>query len=471
LISIHDHFDYIGINKVQMTFRLLLLIAIAFVPAWAALPVSVDGQQLPSLAPMLEKVTPAVVNIATRGQTKRRIELPFPSDPLFRRFFDVPNIERIQETQSLGSGVIIDAENGYVLTNNHVVKDAYEITITLSDGREMLAEILGRDPDTDIAVLQVQADKLTRVPIADSSRLRVGDFVVAIGNPFGLGQTVTSGIVSALGRSGLGIESYEDFIQTDASINLGNSGGALVNLRGELVGINTAIFGSGGSGGNIGIGFAIPINMAYDIMQQLIEHGEVKRGRLGAQGQDLTPQLAQAFDLALTSGIIITQIENGSPAHKAGLLVGDVVVSANGRKIRTASDIHNLVGLLRIGQSIDLVLYRQGEQVNLTAVIQVIEIPVVDGIRWNEKLAGAKIGEIRESSLQRGMISYLQVIEVELDSNAWEAGIREGDILYSINKQLIRTHDEALEAIENNQRGMILNIQRGERELYLIIKK
>jgi len=453
-----------------MIFRSLLLIVVVFIPAWAALPVSVDGQQLPSLAPMLEKITPAVVNIATRGQTKRRIELPLPSDPLFRRFFDLPSIERIQETQSLGSGVIVDAKNGYVLTNNHVVKDAIEITVTLSDGREMLAEILGRDPDTDIAVLQVQADSLTRVPIADSSHLRVGDFVVAIGNPFGLGQTVTSGIVSALGRSGLGIESYEDFIQTDASINLGNSGGALVNLRGELVGINTAIFGSGGSGGNIGIGFAIPINMAYDIMQQLIEHGEVKRGRLGAQGQDLTPQLAQAFDLTLTSGIIITQIENGSPAHKAGLQVGDVVVSANGRKIRTASEMHNLVGLLRIGQSIDLVLYRQGEQVNLTAVIQVIEIPVVDGSRWNEKLAGAKIGEIRESSLQRGMISYLQVIEVELDSNAWEAGIREGDILYSINKQLIRNHDEALEAIENNQRGLILNIQRGERELYLIIK-
>jgi len=454
-----------------MTFRLLLLIVIVFFPAWAALPVSVDGQQLPSLAPMLEKVTPAVVNIATRGQTKRRIELPFPNDPFFRRFFDVPNIERILETQSLGSGVIVDAENGYVLTNNHVVKDAFEITITLSDGREMLAEILGRDPDTDIAVLQVQADKLTQVPFADSSRLRVGDFVVAIGNPFGLGQTVTSGIVSALGRSGLGIESYEDFIQTDASINLGNSGGALVNLRGELVGINTAIFGSGGGSGNIGIGFAIPINMAHDIMQQLIEHGEVRRGRLGVQGQDLTPQLAQAFGLSLTSGIIIIQIENGSPAHKAGLQVGDVVVSANGRKIRTASDIHNLVGLLRIGQSIDLVLYREGEQINLTAVIQEIDIPVVDGIRWSEKLAGAKIGEIRESSLQRGMISYLQVIEVEPDSNAWEAGIREGDILYSINKQLIRTHDEALEAIENNQRGMILNIQRGERELYLIIKK
>jgi Do/DeqQ family serine protease len=444
---------------------------VALAPAHAALPVAVDGQQLPSLAPMLEKITPAVVNIATRGATKRRIEFPLANDPFFRRFFDLPSIERMQETQSLGSGVIVNAKKGYVLTNNHVIKDAFEITVTLSDGREMMAEIVGRDPDTDVAVLRVPAEKLTRVPIADSSRLRVGDFVVAIGNPFGLGQTVTSGIVSALGRSGLGIESYEDFIQTDASINLGNSGGALVNLRGELVGINTAIFGAGGgNSGNIGIGFAIPINMAYDIMQQLIEHGEVKRGRLGAQGQDLTPQLAQAFDLTLTNGIIITQVENDSPAHKAGLRVGDVVVSANGRKIRTAGDMHNLVGLLRIGQSIELELYRQGKKLKITAVIETIQIPVVEGSRWNEKLAGAKIGEIRESSLQRGAISYLQVIEVEPGSNAWDAGIREGDLLYSINKQSIRNHQEALEAIERNQNGMILNIQRGEQELYLLIK-
>lgn len=454
-----------------MRFRALLLIVAFSVPAWAALPISLDGQKLPSLAPMLEQITPAVVNIATRGRTKRRIELSLLDDPFFRRFFGRPSIERIQETRSLGSGVIVDAKNGYVLTNNHVIKDAFEITVTLSDGREMLAKIIGSDPDTDVAVLQVQTDNLTQVPMADSSRLRVGDFVVAIGNPFGLGQTVTSGIVSALGRSGLGIESYEDFIQTDASINLGNSGGALVNLRGELVGINTAIFGTGGANsGNIGIGFAIPINMAYDIMQQLIDYGEVRRGRLGAQGQDLTPQLAQAFDLDLSSGIIITQIENGSPAYKAGLQVSDVIVSANGKKIRSAGDIHNLVGLLRIGQSIDLVLYRQGKQLNLTAVIQPFEIPVVEGVRWNKKLAGAKIGEIRESSLQRGSVSYLQVIEVERDSNAWQAGIRKGDILYSINKQLIQNHDEALEIIEANHDGIILNIQRGGRELYLLLK-
>jgi Do/DeqQ family serine protease len=465
LISIRVHFD-----RLKMLLRALLIIVAVCLPAWAALPVSVDGQQLPSLAPMLEKITPAVVNIATRGQTKRRIELPIPNDPFFRRFFDLPSIERIQETQSLGSGVIVDAKKGYVLTNNHVIQDAFEITVTLPDGREMMAEILGRDPETDIAVLQVQAESLTSVPFGDSSRLRVGDFVVAIGNPFGLGQTVTSGIVSALGRSGLGIESFEDFIQTDASINLGNSGGALVNLRGELVGINTAIFGSGGGGGSIGIGFAIPINMVRDITQQLIEHGKVKRGRLGAQGQDLTPQLAQAFDLEQSRGIIITKIESGSPAHSAGLQVGDVIVSANGRKIRSSREMDNLVGLLRIGQTIELQLYRQGILKKLKAVIQPIEVPIVDGARWNKKLAGAKIGEIRESSLQRGMVSYLQVTDVERGSNAWEAGIREGDIFYSINKQLISNHEEALDIIKRNKGGMILNIQRGERELYLMIK-
>jgi Do/DeqQ family serine protease len=450
---------------------LYLLLLLVLNTSQAALPVSVDGQALPSLAPMLEKITPAVVNIATRGQSRRRIEFSLPDDPFFRRFFDVPSIERIQETQSLGSGVIVDAENGYVLTNNHVIEDAFEITVTLPDGRELIAQIIGRDPDTDIAVIKILTGNLKSVPMGDSSQLRVGDFVVAIGNPFGLGQTVTSGIVSALGRSGLGIESYEDFIQTDASINLGNSGGALVNLRGELVGLNTAIFGSGaGNSGNIGIGFAIPINMAKDIMQQLIESGEVIRGRLGVQGQELTPQLAQAFNVELDSGVIITQIESGSPADKAGMLVGDVVVSANGRKIRTQGEMDNLVGLLRIGQTVDLKLFRQGKEKDLTAVIQIIEIPIVDGLRWNEKLAGATIGEIRESSLQRGETSYLQVIEVEIGSVAWETGIREGDILYSINKQLIRNHAEALVAIETNQRGMILNIQRGNRELYMLIK-
>jgi len=437
--------------------------------ARAALPAAIDGQPLPSLAPMLERTTPSVVNIATRGKSRRRIELPLPRDPLFRRFFDVPGIERVQETSSLGSGVIVDAAQGLILTNFHVIKDAYEIKVTLTDGRELGAEIIGRDPDTDVAVIRVPADNLVDIPLADSEQLRVGDFVVAIGNPFGLGQTVTSGIVSALGRSGLGVESIEDFIQTDASINLGNSGGALVNLRGELVGINTAIYGAGNQG-NIGIGFAIPINMAHDIMRQLVEHGEVRRGRLGARGQDLTLQLAQAFGIDSNQGFIVTQIESGSPAFKAGLQVGDVIVAANERPIRSSRDIHNLVGLQRLGQTIELELYRDGERILLPVEIQPVDLSRIDGERIHPRLAGASIGEIREQHLQRGRIEYLKILEVKPGSSAAGAGLLAGDVIHSINKQLARSFDDAMEIIAGTNGGLILNIQRNNRELYLLLK-
>jgi serine protease Do/serine protease DegQ len=452
--------------KLLLTGLLSLLLAL---PLRAALPVSVEGQQLPSLAPMLERITPAVVNIATRGKTRQRIDLSLPSDPLFRRFFDIPGIERIQETSSLGSGVIVDAKNGLILTNDHVIRDSYEIKVTLTDGRELSAEVIGRDSDTDVAVIQVSAENLRQIPMADSSVLRVGDFVVAVGNPFGLGQTVTSGIVSALGRSGLGIESIEDFIQTDASINLGNSGGALVNLRGELVGINTAIYG-GGSQGNIGIGFAIPINLARDVMRQLVEHGEVRRGRLGAQGQDLTEQLAQAFGIDSGSGFIVTRIETGSPADKAGIRVGDVIVSANGKPVRSSRDMHNLVGLQRLGETIDMQLFREGRQLNLPVLIQPIEINKIDGVRIHAKLAGAIIGEMREQHLQRGRIEYLEILEVKPDSFAEASGFLAGDIIYSINKQLTRSFDDVLDIVEGRPRGMIMNVQRGNRELYILLK-
>ena len=446
-----------------------LLLLVLFTPLQAALPAAVDGQQLPSLAPMLERTTPAVVNIATRGKSRRRVELPLPRDPLFRHFFDAPSIERVLETTSLGSGVIVDAGNGLILTNFHVIKDAYQINVTLTDGRELNAEIIGRDADTDVAVIQVVGENLSQIPMADSSKLRVGDFVVAIGNPFGLGQTVTSGIVSALGRSGLGIESIEDFIQTDASINLGNSGGALVNLRGELVGLNTAIYGAGNQG-SIGIGFAIPINMARDIMRQLIDHGEVKRGRLGAQGQDLTAPLAQAFGIERNNGFIVTRIETGSPADKAGIKVGDVIVAANDKPIRSSRDMHNLVGLQRLGQTIELVLFRHGAEVILPVEIQPIEINKMCGGLIHPKLAGAIIGEMREQHLQRGRVDYLEVMKVDKGSNAQESGFRVGDIIYSINKQLTRNFDEVFALVEANGKGMIMNIQRGSRELYILLK-
>ena len=446
----------------------ILLLSVS-APLMAALPAAVDGNPLPSLAPMLERTTPAVVNIATRGKTRRRISSPLQNDPFFRRFFDLPDIERVQETASLGSGVIVDAENGLILTNHHVIENAYEIKITLTDGREMQADIIGRDPDTDVAVLQVSGEDLVELPLADSSALRVGDFVVAIGNPFGLGQTVTSGIVSALGRSGLGIESIEDFIQTDASINLGNSGGALVNLHGELVGINTAIFGGGGQG-SIGIGFAIPINLARDVMTQLVDFGEVRRGRLGAQGQDLTAQLAQAFGIDAGQGFIVTRIEAGSPAYSAGLEVGDIIIAANGKPIRSSRDMHNLVGLQRIGQVIELRLYRDGEEMLLPVRIQPIDISKMDGGRLHTRLEGATLGEMHEQHLQRGRIDYLKVLEVEPGSNAAGAGFLGGDIIFSINKQRARSFDEALSIAGKNDRGMILNIQRGKRDLYILLK-
>ncbi len=326
------------------------------------LPLAVDGQPLPSLAPMLERVLPAVVHIATRGRpaagAARR-------DPLFERFFGAPPGDEVEE--GLGSGVIIDARRGHVVTNAHVVEGAESIRVTLRDGRHFSARLLGSDPAADIAVLRIAPDHLTALPLADSSRLRVGDFVVAIGNPFGLEQTVTSGIVSALGRRGLGIESYEDFIQTDASINPGNSGGALVNLRGELVGINTAILGPNGA--SIGIGFAIPVNMARAIAEQLVQYGEVRRGRLGIGIQDLTPELAGAFHIRPTRGAVVAQVVPGSAAERAGLRVGDVIVRVNGRPVRDASQLRNEVGLLRVGSRVELEVMRDGKSLRLSTEV------------------------------------------------------------------------------------------------------
>lgn len=445
---------------------ILLSVMMISAPAQAALPFALDGVELPSLAPMLEKTTPAVVNIATRG--KVQVSSPLFNDPVFQYFFNLPGVQREQETQSLGSGVIVDAKNGYILTNNHVIEDAIEITVTLRDGRELKAEILGRDPDTDIAVIKVNDPHLTSIRLGDSSKLRVGDFVVAIGNPFGLGQTVTSGIVSALGRSGLGIESYEDFIQTDAPINVGNSGGALVNLRGELIGINTAILGGNGQG-NIGIGFAIPISMARDIMQQLIEFGEVKRGRLGVQAQDLTSELARAFNLDINQGAVVTRIEQGSPAQKAGLLVGDVIIRANGKPVRSSIDIYNLVGLMRIGQTVELEILRNGRRGLIKATIQQMEVVSIDGSEISRRLAGARIAEIKDSDIREGVRGYLQVVDVELHTPAWNAGLRKDDIIYSINKQLVGSFEDAYVASQSS-RNLLLNIQRGEQSMYILLK-
>jgi Do/DeqQ family serine protease len=327
----------------------------------AAAPIpEFTGGTVPSLAPMLSTVTTGVVNIAVKGRVRE--QNPLLQDPFFRRFFNLPKGQDYQEreTQATGSGVIVDAAQGYVLTNAHVVENETSIVVTTKDNRKLPAKLVGRDPETDVAVLKIEPGHLTAVPLGDSDKLQVGDFVVAIGNPFGLGQTVTSGIVSALGRSGLGIEGYEDFIQTDASINPGNSGGALVDLRGNLVGINTAILAPGG--GNIGIGFAVPINMARRVMDQLEHYGEIKRGRVGVAIQDLTPDLAQAMNTSRTLGAVIAKVEPGSAADRAGLKSGDLIVAANGVAIRDASQLRNTIGLSRIGDEVKLAVDRGGSE-------------------------------------------------------------------------------------------------------------
>jgi serine protease Do/serine protease DegQ len=339
----------------------------------AALPPAVGETPVPTLAPMIKRVSPAVVNIATRGTIRERApQNPLLEDPFFRRFFDFPDMgPRERQFQSAGSGVIFDAKNGYIVTNAHVVDNATEITVTLQDGRDLAGTVVGSDVPSDVAVLKVPPENLTQLALGDSARLEVGDFVVAIGNPFGLQHTVTSGIVSGLGRSGINQDGYEDFIQTDASINPGNSGGALVNLKGELIGINSAILSR--SGGNIGIGFAIPVNMARSISDQLIKFGSVKRGLLGVNIYSLTPDMAKSLNIPNTQGVLVSQVTEGSAAEKAGIKPGDVITSINNQTIKTNAELRNAIGLSRVGDKLDVALIRDRKPLRVTAIIT--EIP------------------------------------------------------------------------------------------------
>jgi Do/DeqQ family serine protease len=318
-----------------------------------------------TIAPVVSRVTPGVVGISVRGRVRE--DNPLLQDPLFRRFFNLQQQPVERETQATGSGVIVDAAQGYVLTNSHVTENGNSIEVTTKDNRKFKAKLIGRDPETDIAVLQISGSNLTAVAMGDSDRLQVGDFVLAVGNPFGLGQTVTSGIISALGRSGLGIEGYEDFIQTDASINPGNSGGPLVDLQGRIVGINTAIVAP--SGGNVGIGFAVPINMARQVMDQLVNYGEIKRGRIGVAMQDLTPDIAQALGTTRSEGAVIARVEPGSPAERAGLRTNDLIVAVNGAPIRNGGELRNKIVVARIGDEVDLTIARGSSERTVTVRI------------------------------------------------------------------------------------------------------
>ena len=425
--------------------------------AYAALPTApVADSPMPSLAPMVKRVSPAVVNIATAGTIKERSgqRNPLLDDPFFRRFFDVPpdSTPRERRFQSAGSGVIVDAKNGYIITNYHVVENASEITVTLLDDRSFSAKVIGSDEGADIAVLQAKQPNLVAMALGDSARLEVGDFVVAIGNPFGLQHTVTAGIVSALGRSGINPEGYEDFIQTDASINPGNSGGALVNLRGELVGINSAILS--GSGGNIGIGFAIPVNMAKGVMDQLIKYGQVKRGILGVTITSVTPDIAKEFGLAESSGALVTGVAQGSAAEHAGIKTGDIVTSINGGAVRNAGELRNSIGMLRVGDQVDIGFLRDGKPRKVTALIaERSDAESANASEINQGLDGVALADAPDGG---GVL----VRSVADGSPAFQAGLRPNDLIFGVGRTPVSNVKTFREAAKG-ARLLVLNVRRG----------
>ena len=442
---------------------LLLLLLIAAPAAPAALPF--DGKGLPTLAPMLSQVTPAVVNISVVTRSPME-DNPLFRDPLFRRFFNIP--ERPSREQSAGSGVIVDRVRGYVLTNNHVINNAQEVVVTLKDRRALKARLVGTDPGTDIAVLKIDAQNLAELKFGDSDAMNVGDFVVAIGNPFGIGQTVTSGIVSALGRTGLGIEGYEDFIQTDASINPGNSGGALVNLAGELVGINTAIIGP--SGGSSGIGFAVPANMVRTVMEQIIRFGEVRRGRVGVVTQDMTHELAQSLAAGSAEGAVVVKIEPGSPADKAGLKPRDIVTGVNGKPVRGSADLRNRMGLIPVGEEAELRVQRGGRPLSLR--LRIAELFTMTEIPGEAvpQLAGVRVSNIEPGMPAYGIVEGAMVTRIEANTPGAKTGLRPGDVLYGVNRGRVRSVAELLAALRQAERPLRIFLLRGDSRLTLTLR-
>ena len=435
------------------------------VPAAAALPSAVDGQPVPTLAPMLKRVLPAVVSV----HTKQRVRVsPFGNDPFFRRMFPELTQERINE--SLGSGVIVDAARGYVLTNHHVIEGADDVSVTLYDGRTFKAEFIGSDPDTDVALMRIPADDLTAIPLANGNDLQVGDFVVAVGNPFGFTQTVTSGIVSAVGRSNLPGIGFQNFIQTDASINPGNSGGALVNLRGELVGINTASFNRYGSdAGNIGLGFAIPIDLARNVMQQLLATGEVRRGTLGIDTQTLNERIAVGLGLpADTRGAVVTRVHGDSAAAAAGVRVGDVIVAANGQRIDGSIALRNFQGLQPVDAPVTLELLRDGRKLQVSTRLRALPR---DGASYDERLAGATFADLPEALRRQNPDARGILVEkVEPGSRAWRNGLRAGDYIRAANSGEFRDLAGFRDTLSDQPRELVLQVSRGGRIGNLIMR-
>lgn len=435
-----------------------------------------DEDENPTYAPLLSRVTPAVVNVAVAAAAPELGENPLLEDPFFRRFFELPDdFQQPPPQQGVGSGVIIDAAEGLIVSNSHVVQNADNIVVTLTDRRQFTAEVVGSDPPTDVALLRIDADELREVELGDSDDLDVGDIVVAIGNPFGLGQTATAGIVSALGRGGINIEGYEDFIQTDASINPGNSGGALVGLDGTLKGVNTAILSP--AGGNIGIGFAIPSNMVREVVAQLLEYGEVRRGRVGIGIQDVDPALAEALELGVDRGALVTEVEQGSPAQQAGIEAGDVVTAVNGENVSTSVALRNEIGLVRLGETVSLTLVRDGEEMTIDVIVGPVEqtaaapAPDDDGSSGGvQGLDGAELMTVDPTDPRFSGESGVLVTSVAPGSAAARNGLRPNDLISAVNRTEIASLEELNDSLEEASGPVALRVEREGRQLFVLIR-
>lgn len=435
----------------------------ATAPATASLPTQVPGQgALPSLAPMLEKVLPAVVSVQVEGVAPPERQVP---EELKKFFGDDGSNEQAQQFEGLGSGVIIDAAKGYVLTNNHVISEAQKISVQLNDGREFDAKLIGSDDQSDIALIQIQnPSKLTQIAIADSDTLRVGDFAVAVGNPFGLGQTATAGIISALGRSGLNLEGLENFIQTDASINRGNSGGALLNLNGELIGINTAILAPGG--GSIGIGFAIPSNMARTLSQQLIQFGEIKRGLLGIKGMEMTADIAKAFKLDVQRGAFVSEVLPNSGSAKAGIKSGDVITSLNGKPLNSFAELRSRIATTEPGTKVKLGLIRDGKPLEVEVTLDKSTSSTASAELIVPALQGASLSDGQLKDGTKGV----KVDDVEKGSAAAQVGLHKDDVIIGLNRQRVESIAEMRKLLESKPTIIALNVMRGNESIYLLLR-